>query len=55
MRDMWHGWGTEEVHRGFWWENTIKIYHLEDQRVEGRIILKLIFKKVEWEEWTGLP
>jgi len=37
---MWHVQGTGEVHRGFWWENPTKIYHLEDQGVDGRIILK---------------
>jgi hypothetical protein len=28
--------------------------HLEDPGVDGRIILKLIFKKWEEEAWTGL-
>jgi hypothetical protein len=33
-------WGTGEVHRGFWWENPIKIYYLEDLGVDCRRILK---------------
>jgi hypothetical protein len=37
---MWHGWETEEVNRGFWWDIPIKIYHLEDLGVDERIILK---------------
>jgi len=44
--------GTEEVHRGFWWENPIKIYHLEDLGVDGMIILKWVFKK--WDGEHGM-
>jgi len=42
------------VHTRFWWENQTKIDLLEDQGVDGRIIIKLILKKVGWGEWTGL-
>ena len=49
-RRMWHGWGTEELHRWFWWENPIKIYHLEDKGIDGRIILKWILKKWDGED-----
>ena len=45
---MWHVQGTGEVHRGFWRETPIKIYHVEDLGVDGRIILKRVFKK-----WNG--
>jgi len=28
--------------------------HLEELCIEGRIILKWILNKYDWEEWTGL-
>jgi hypothetical protein len=44
---MWHVWETEEVQTGFWRGDLRKRDHLEDF-VDGRIILKWIFKK-----WDG--
>jgi hypothetical protein len=32
----------------------MEVDHLEDLRVDGRIILKSIFKKWGGETWTGL-
>jgi len=44
--------GREGVHRGFWWGNLRKGDHLEDPGVDGRIIIRWIFRK--WEGGNGL-
>jgi hypothetical protein len=36
------------VHVEFWWETPKEEDHFEDLRVDGRIILKRVFKK-----WDG--
>ena len=40
-----------EVYTGFWWGNPRERDHLEDQDVDGRIILKRMFKT--WDEGHG--
>jgi len=37
--------GIGEGHTGFWWGNLGNRDHFEDSGVDGRIILKWIFKK----------
>ena len=39
---------------GFWWDNLTERDHLQYVSVDGRIILKCIFKKWDGEAWTGL-
>jgi hypothetical protein len=43
--------GREEVIAGFWWGNLRERDHLEDPGVNGRIILRWIFRK--WDGATG--
>jgi hypothetical protein len=43
------------VHTGFWWGNLRKRIYLEDLGVDGRIILKWVFRK--WDggmDWIDL-
>jgi hypothetical protein len=42
------GMGQKEVHAGFWWGNLREIDNLEEPGVDGRIILRWIFRK-----WNG--
>ena len=41
--------GLERCIQGFWWGDLRERYHLEDVGVDGRIILKWIFKKWDRE------
>jgi hypothetical protein len=43
-------WGTGELHIGFWWGDLRQGNLLEDLDVDGRIILKWIFKNSR--AWT---
>jgi hypothetical protein len=42
---MWHVWETGEVHTGFWWGNLRERGRLGNQDIDGRIILRWIFRK----------
>jgi len=47
--------GGGELHTEFWWGNLRERNHLEDLGVEGRIMLKRIFKKWVWGmDWIDL-
>jgi len=45
---MYGGGGGEEGHTGFWCGNLRERNHLDDLEVDGKIILRWIFKK-----WGG--
>jgi hypothetical protein len=42
-----------EVYTGLWWGNRRERAHLEDPCVDGRIILRRIFRKWDVGAWTG--
>jgi hypothetical protein len=42
-----------EVYTAFWWGNLRERDHLEDPGVDGRIILRWIFRKWDVWAWTG--
>jgi hypothetical protein len=46
-------WGRGEVCTGFWWGNFRERDDLEDLGVDGRIILRWIFRKWDVKVWTG--
>jgi len=41
------------VYTGFWWGNLSERDHLGDPGVDGRIILRCIFRNWGVEAWTG--
>jgi hypothetical protein len=43
-----------EVHTGCWWGSLREGDHLEDPGIDGRIVIKWIFKKWDGGAWTGL-
>jgi hypothetical protein len=46
--------GERKVHIGFWWGNLKEEQHLQDSGIDGRIMLKCIFKNWDGKAWTGL-
>ena len=50
-RGMWRVWGGGEGCTGLWWGNLRERAHWEDPDVDGRIILRWIFRK--WEGIVG--
>ena len=44
--------GEEKCITGFWWEKLSERYHFEDRGVNGRIILRWIFRR--WDVGYGL-
>jgi len=50
---MQHVWGREEAYAGFGWGNLAERDHFEDPVVDGKIILRWIFRKWDVGTWTG--
>jgi hypothetical protein len=46
--------GRREACLGFWWGNLRERDHWGDPGVDGRIMLRLIFRKWEVGVWIGL-
>jgi hypothetical protein len=44
---MWRVWGRIEGCTGYWWGSLRERDHWGDQDVDGRIILRWIFRKLE--------
>ena len=42
------------MYTAFWWGNLRERNHLEDPGVDGRVILRCIFREGGREAWTGL-
>ena len=45
--------GRGEVYTGLWWGNLRERGHLEDPGVDGRMILRWIFRSGMCGVWTG--
>jgi len=50
---MWGVWGRGEVCTGFWWGNLREIDHWGDPDIDGKVILRRIFRKWEGVVATG--
>ena len=53
LNNLYCVWGRGEAYTGFWWGNLRERNHLEDAGVDGRIILRWIFRKRDVGVWTG--
>jgi len=50
---MQHVWGRGKAYTEFWWGNLREIGHLGDPGVDGRIILRWIFRQWDVGVWIG--
>jgi hypothetical protein len=53
IRIMWRVWGRREMCTGCWWVSLRERDHWGDQDVNGRIILRWTFRKLEGVVGTG--
>jgi hypothetical protein len=40
-------WGREEAYTGFWWRNLKERDHFGDPGLDGRVLLRWIFRKCD--------
>jgi hypothetical protein len=50
---MVHVWGRVEVYTRFWWGKQRERVHLEDSGINGKIIIRWIFRKWDMGTETG--
>jgi hypothetical protein len=50
---MWRVWGRREENTACWWRNQRERVHWGDPDVDGRIILRWMFRKLEEVVGTG--
>ena len=50
---MQHEWERGDAYTGFCWENLRERDCFRDQGIDGRIILRWIFRKWDVVAWTG--
>jgi len=50
---MQHVWDRKEVYIGFWWKNLRERDHLEALGIDGRIILRWMFRKLDGGKGLG--
>jgi len=48
---MKHVWDRGGAYTGFWWKNLRERDYFEDPGIDGRIILRWIFKKWDVGHW----
>jgi hypothetical protein len=46
--------GRGEAYTRFWWGNLSEIDHWADPGIDGRVLLRWIFRKWDVRVWTGI-
>ena len=52
-RDMKHVWRRGEMYTRFWFGNLRERDHLEDPNVDGMVIIRSFFRRLDVGAWTG--